>query len=189
MVAADLTAAQSIVVMKTDESKIHKLSPNLLMAVSGESGDCTQFSEFIAKNIQLYRMRNEYELSPTAAATYTRKNMADSLRSSSPYNVNLLVAGYDQKDGGAKLFFLDYLASCISVPYAGHGYGSFFAISAMDRYHKDDLSEHEGYELMKKCIREVQKRLIINLPNFSVSVVDQSGVRNLPNITVRDLLD
>ena len=28
------------------------------MAVSGESGDTTQFAEYIAKNIQLYKMRN-----------------------------------------------------------------------------------------------------------------------------------
>lgn len=51
------------------------------MAVSGESGDTTQFSEYIAKNIQLYKMRNGYELSPKEAAFYTRRNLADSLRS------------------------------------------------------------------------------------------------------------
>ena len=28
------------------------------MAVSGDSGDMVQFAEYIAKNIQLYRMRN-----------------------------------------------------------------------------------------------------------------------------------
>lgn len=51
------------------------------MAVSGESGDTTQFAEYIAKNIQLYKMRNTYELSPAEAAAFTRRNLADTLRS------------------------------------------------------------------------------------------------------------
>lgn len=51
------------------------------MAVMGESGDTTQFAEYIAKNIQLYKMRNGYELSPKAAANFTRRNLADALRS------------------------------------------------------------------------------------------------------------
>lgn len=98
IIAADMTSSQSIIVMKTgklfnsniilfyittisDENKLHKLSNKLVMAVSGESGDTTQFAEYIAKNIQLYKMRNTYELSPTEAANFTRRNLADTLRS------------------------------------------------------------------------------------------------------------
>lgn len=57
------------------------LSDNVLMLACGEVGDCLQFSEYIAKNIQLYKMRNGYELSPEAAANFTRRNLAESLRS------------------------------------------------------------------------------------------------------------
>lgn len=64
-----------------DEDKLHKISDKLVMAISGESGDTTQFAEYIAKNIQLYKMRNGYELSPNAAANFTRRNLADYLRS------------------------------------------------------------------------------------------------------------
>jgi 20S proteasome alpha/beta subunit len=38
IVAADTTAARSIVKMKIDEDKIKALSPHLLMAYSGEPG-------------------------------------------------------------------------------------------------------------------------------------------------------
>jgi 20S proteasome alpha/beta subunit len=64
-----------------DEDKLHKISNKLVMAICGESGDTTQFAEYIAKNIQLYKMRNGYELSPSAAANFTRRNLADYLRS------------------------------------------------------------------------------------------------------------
>ena len=53
----------------------------MLMSVVGESGDTTQYAEFIAKNIQLYKMQNGYELSPKASANFTRRNLADYLRS------------------------------------------------------------------------------------------------------------
>ncbi len=71
----------NINLISLDEDKMFKLSDNLLMAVVGEAGDTTQFAEYIEKNIQLYKMRNGYELSPSAAASFTRRNLADSLRS------------------------------------------------------------------------------------------------------------
>lgn len=64
-----------------DFDKMIPLSDRILMLVSGECGDCIQFSEYIAKNIQLYKMRNGYELSPDAAANFTRRDLAESLRS------------------------------------------------------------------------------------------------------------
>jgi len=115
MVAADQTNARSIMVMKSDQNKFFNLSENLVMAVSGESGDTNQFSEYIAKNIQLYKMRNGYELSPSAAANFTRRNLADYLRSRTPYSVNPLIAGFDKETGKAELYFMDYLASMIKV--------------------------------------------------------------------------
>ncbi len=81
LVASDATAAHSILVMKEDQEKTYKLSDNLLMSVTGESDDTTQFAEFVAKNVQLYKMRHSYELSPRAAVAFTRRNLADYLRS------------------------------------------------------------------------------------------------------------
>ncbi|XP_015606974.1 proteasome subunit beta type-2 [Cephus cinctus] len=186
LVAADMTNAQSIMVMKSDEQKIHKISNKLVMAVSGESGDTTQFSEYIGKNIQLYKMRNGYELSPKAAASFTRRNLADYLRTRTPYFVNLLMAGYDDETG-PELYFIDYLASSIKVPYAAHGYGGFFSLTILDRYHNLDLSEEQAYVLMKKCVREIHKRLIVNLPNFKVQKISKDGITELEPITAQNL--
>merc|ERR1719481_578873 len=157
------------------------------MAVSGESGDTNQFAEYIAKNIQLYKMRNGYELSPSAAANFTRRNLADYLRSRTPYSVNPLIAGYDKESEGCALYVLDYLASMVKAPYAAHGYGGFFTTALLDRHFRKDLTREEAYELMKDCVREIQKRLVINLPNFEVRIVDKNGVSNMPDISVKTL--
>lgn len=64
-----------------EENKLYKLSNKLVMSIAGEPGDTTQFAEYIAKNIQLYKMRNTYELSSKEAAHFTRRNLAEALRS------------------------------------------------------------------------------------------------------------
>ncbi|XP_071836332.1 proteasome subunit beta type-2-like [Apostichopus japonicus] len=181
LVASDMTAARSVFLLKHDQDKMFELSSKLLMLCVGEAGDTVQFAEYIQKNMQLYKIRNGYELSPKAAANFTRKNLADFLRSRTPYMVNMLLAGHDDQDGPS-LFYMDYLASLQQVPYAAHGYGSFFTMSVIDRLYKPGLSKDEAQSILQKCLDEVQRRFIINLPMFQVRIIDKDGVHQLPNL-------
>ena len=52
----------------------------------------------------------------------------------------------------------------------------------MDRHYKEDMSRQQAYALMIECVKEVHKRLIINLPNFAVVVVDKDGIHNMDTI-------
>lgn len=108
----------------------------MLIAAVGDAGDTVQFVEYISKNILLYKMRNGYELGPKAAAYFTRKNLADYLRTRYAYQVNMLVAGYDKTDG-PQLTFIDYLANTLSVSHGTHGYGGMFCGSILDKHHYD----------------------------------------------------
>lgn len=132
LLAADGTVTFSVMVVKQDESKITKLSDSLALAVCGEAGDTVLFAEFIAKNMQLYKMRNGFELSPTAAANYTRRTLADCLRSRNPYHVSLLLAGFDHVTNKPELYFIDHFGVMAKVPYGAHGYGAFFSPSILD---------------------------------------------------------
>lgn len=105
-----------------------------MIAAIGDAGDSLQFVEYISKNILLYKMRNGYELGPKAAAYFTRKNLADYLRTRYAYQVWLLVAGYDKTDG-PQLSFIDYLSNTLSVNHGAHGYGGMFCGSIFDKYH------------------------------------------------------
>jgi 20S proteasome subunit beta 4 len=84
-----------------------------------------QFAVYILANAQLYSMRNETDLSPSALAHFVRGELASSLRSRKPYNVNLLLGGVDPITHKPSLYWLDYLASLAPVPYAAHGYAQF----------------------------------------------------------------
>jgi proteasome subunit B (beta)-like protein len=89
-----------------------------------------QFAEYIQANAQLYSMRNETDLSPSAVAHFVRGELASSLRSRKPYNVNLLLGGVDPITHKPALYWMDYLASLAPVPYAAHGYAQYVSLPA-----------------------------------------------------------
>jgi 20S proteasome subunit beta 4 len=45
----------------------------------------------------------------------------------------------------------------------------------------------QGLELMRKCVGEIGKRLVVNLPRFKVRIVDKDGIRSLEDINTKDL--
>eukprot|EP00128_Syssomonas_multiformis_P017038 Colp12_sorted_trinity150504_noHs@4543 len=175
LLCADKNTARSICVMKTDSDKMFQLSKRMVMVSSGEPGDNVQFPEYIEKNIKLYEMKNGISMSTHAAANYTRGELASSLRSRDAYAVNLLLGGFDN-DVGPSLYWLDYLGALVKVPFAAHGYGSYFTLSVLDRHYKQGLSLEEGKEVLRKAISELQKRFMVNLPKFTVRVITAEGV-------------
>jgi len=180
ILAADRTASRSIVNFKHDEDKILQLDKNKLMAMAGPQGDRTAFGEYIQKNLHLYQFRTGLSLSTKAAASWTRTQLAEFLRSD-PYQVDSLIAGFDttlDKDAqGPQLFFMDYLASMHPVTKGCQGYVGHFLNAMLDRYWIKDLSEAEGIELIKKCIAEIHLRFFIAKPKFLVKIIDKNGIR------------
>lgn len=179
ILAADTTASHSIIKVKSDEDKIKALSPHLLMAYTGEPGDTVQFAEYIERNIRLYQIRNTYALRPASAASWIRRVVADSLRSRKPYAVNLLLGGYDTKTHTPHLYWIDHFGTLVSLPFAAHGYGNYFALGLLDRYHDPEATLEEGLATLKRCLDEVSKRLVVAPGNYKVKVVDKDGVREI----------
>ncbi|KAF7792236.1 hypothetical protein EIP86_003271 [Pleurotus ostreatoroseus] len=177
IVAADMSAAHSIIKVKTDVDKIKELSPHLLMSFSGEPGDTVQFAEYVERNLRLYHIRNTYPLQPPSAASWIRRSLADSLRSRHPYSVNLLLGGYDTRTYTPHLYWVDYLGTLAEVPFAAHGYGSYFALSLLDRYHDPEATVEEGLAVLRRCIDEVSKRLVVDPGKYLVKIVDKDGIR------------
>ncbi len=168
--------------MKQDQDKLFKLDKNVGIVVCGEAGDTVYFGEYVQKNIALYRIRNGYSLSIESTAHFTRNELAESLRRR-PFAVNLLLGGFDSNESKSYLYWMDYLGTLGTVPYGAQGYGSNFILGLLDRYHRSNMTEAEGVELLEKCIKEIQKRLIINLPSFSYYIIDSNGFSEKRTIT------
>jgi 20S proteasome subunit beta 4 len=52
-------------------------------------------------------------------------------------------------------------------------------IDLLYSYHNPKAELPEALDTLKRAIQEVQKRLIIGLPNWKVKIVDKDGVRDV----------
>lgn len=182
IIAADGSASRSIVVFKSDEDKIMKLDKTKLLGAVGPIGDRKEFSEFAQKNIHLRYLRNGFRMDTKAAAAWTRNELATALRRG-PYQVNLLMGGYDEGTGPS-LYFMDYMASMAQVPFGAHGYASNFVLSTLDRHWKKDMTLEEGKECLKLCLNIIRTRLLLNYKQFNIKIVGPDGITE---ITEEDL--
>uniref|UniRef100_A0A915HMN1 Proteasome subunit beta n=1 Tax=Romanomermis culicivorax TaxID=13658 RepID=A0A915HMN1_ROMCU len=190
LLAADKNAARGISVLSSDVNKFYKLTSKCSMVCVGEGGAADQFANYIQKNVHLYKMRNDYEMTAQAAAHFARKTVADGLRSrDGSYLVHFLVGGID---GGAQsvkpyLTYVDYLGSKYDAPYVLHGYGGYFCYSILDRLYRNDMTEEEAVKALKTCLSTLKTRFVINFPEFDAVIIDQNGTRKLGNIKTSDL--
>lgn len=153
-----------------------------------------QFAEYIQANIQLYSMRNDTDLGPSAVASFVRGELARSLRSRKPYTVNLLLGGMDPITKEPHLYWLDYLASLAPLPYAAHGYAQYvifplltsqseyrprpsiffadwspryYCLSILDKHHHPDIDFEQGLKILRMCTDELKRRLPIDFKGVS----------------------
>lgn len=179
ILATSKAVTRGISVLKDSDDKSRLLSPHTLMTFTGEAGDTVQFAEYIQANMQLYSIRENYELSPSAVSSYVRQELAKSIRSRKPYQVNVLIGGYDTKKEKPELYQIDYLGTKVDLPYAAHGHSGFYTFSLLDHHYRPDMTTTEGLELLKLCIAELQKRMPIDFKGVIVKIVDKDGVREV----------
>ena len=124
-------------------------------------------------------MRNDTDLSPAATASFIRTELAKSLRSRRPYTVNMILGGYDVIHDKPQLYWIDYLASAASVPYAAHGYAQYYCLSTLDKHHHPDISFDQGMKILRMCTQELKRRLPIDFKGVIVKVITKDGVREV----------
>jgi len=177
ILAADQINARSILTYQSNLDKVVQLSSHSAMGVAGPNSDLVNFSEYISKNFALYQLSNDgIQLSTAAQANFCRNELATALRKG-PYQVNILLGGYDKKTSSGSLYWMDYMAALTKLKYGAQGYASNFCLSIMDRDYKEGLTEEEAVQIVEKCIKELQVRFLLNQSNFLIKAIDKDGVR------------
>lgn len=75
------------------------------------------------------------------------------------------------------LYWIDYLAACVPLPYAAHGYASYYVLSLLDRHHRPGMTLEEGLELTKLCVEEIKRRIPLDFKGIQIKIVDKNGIR------------
>lgn len=178
IIAASKAAMRGASILKATDDKTRILNKNNLMAFSGEPGDTIKFAEYIQASIQLYSMQNSTDLSPAAVAHFARNELAKSLRSKKPYNVNVLLGGFDKITNKPSLYWMDYLGSLASLPYAAHGYSQYYCLSILDKHHQPDMNLEDGLKLLGLCTDELKRRLPIDFKGVYVKIITKDGIKD-----------
>jgi 20S proteasome subunit beta 4 len=176
IIAADQNTGRSILVYQNNVDKIKVLTSHSFMGVSGPNADAVKFTEYVSKNINLYELANDgTKLSTHAQANFARGELATALRKG-PYQVNILLGGYDEKSG-ASLYFLDYMGTLHKLPHAAQGHAAYFCSSIFDKEYTKNLTEEGAMKIIESCINEIHTRFLIAQPNFIIKKVDKDGVK------------
>ncbi len=177
LLAADQAVNRSITVFQRDHDKIAVFEPNKIAACAGPVGDRTHFTEYIAKNIQLYSLRTGVDLSTHATAEFTRGQLAEAIRKG-PYEVNLLLGGFDEKSG-AELYYLDYMGAMHKIQHGAQGYSAYYALSMFDKMYKPELTLDEAKEIIKAIVKELDTRFPMQFGPMKCKVADKDGIREI----------
>ncbi|VBB26926.1 unnamed protein product [Acanthocheilonema viteae] len=174
--------AHGAIVVTDDEEKKFTLGDKLVMICIGEDGDVAQFGDWCKRNVQLYKLRYGYEMSPRASHHWIRRSIAEALRTQDYYAVDTLIGGYDSTENKAFLGSVDYLGNDIADQTKHIGMVSLYVTNVL--FDHKDMTEAEGIDLLNKCLYESKRRFIVNLPSFGVMVIDKNGMRQLENIKI-----
>jgi 20S proteasome subunit beta 4 len=178
IMASDSTmAAHGILVFKQGVDKITELDSHKIMVGAGVAADNAAFAEYIQKNMKLYELNEDVKLDTPAAAAFIRNELARALRKG-PYQTNLLLAGFDDKEGPS-LHWIDYMGNASKLPFGAHGFAGKLIISIFDREWKHNMNLEQGLEICRKCIHELRTRFVIAQPSWVFKVVDKDGVRRV----------
>ena len=59
----------------------------------------------------------------------------------------------------------------------------------MDRMHSTSQKQEQSIEQLHQCIREINKRLILNMSSFNIYIITRDGIRSDVVVTKDILLD
>ena len=81
ILCSDMTSVRSILAYNHDEDKIAQLDDHQLIACAGDNSSRVAFTEYVARNLSLVKMRSGRALSNVAAANFIRNQLAQAIRS------------------------------------------------------------------------------------------------------------
>ncbi|EDW87416.1 probable proteasome subunit beta type-2 [Drosophila yakuba] len=186
LLASDTMKAKSVMWLDDEKTKTHRITDYCMMSTIGDGGDCLQFSDFILRNMDLYKVTNGYDLTVRGAVHFIRSNLSAYLRCNMKYQVALLVGGFDSTTG-PELHYIDQFGNSVPIRYGGHGAGINFCTPIFEEFYTSHMDSQAAYDVIKKCVIELYKRFVINLRNFDLFLISKEGITKMTPINQESL--
>lgn len=147
ILGADTRATAGDEVADKNCEKIHYLAPNIYCCGAGTAADTEKTTELISSQLELLRMNTKVQSRVVSACALLRRML---FRYQGHIGAALVLGGVDVT--GPHLFQIYPHGSTASLPYVTMGSGSLAAMAVFETDWKDDMTEEEGVELVKRAI-------------------------------------
>ena len=182
ILASETTVNRSIFKLKKLSNKTLQLDSHSLMALAGDIADRDHFGSYIKRNVEFFKFKsNGQKSSVRRSAQFVRTELAKSLRKGMK-QVSPLIVGFDDRKK-AQIYWMDYLGTIADVDYGVHGYAAYFLSSVLASNWRNQMSQEEGLELARTCIKTLKARLILDMEGFDIWIVDEKGVAKMDHWT------
>ncbi|KAH8267491.1 hypothetical protein KR018_008076 [Drosophila ironensis] len=186
MMAADTMHIKAAFIIADKNKKIHQVTSNSVMGVVGDGKSAVQFTKYILRSLRLYKISNRYDLRTKNAVHFIRKILASYAHANPLFRVAIFVAGFEPTTG-PELYYLTLPGTSLEMPYGGHGLGAIFCVPILAQHYNANLNQEGVYKVFEQCVSELHKRLVINLRNFAVYVIDKRGVTEMECINLNNI--
>jgi proteasome beta subunit len=176
VLAADTRASAGLFIADRHVMKIQKVDRHLGMTMAGGVADAQNVVDIMRYNANIYRLSNK-ELMPVKSAARLCSNVLFNQRYF-PYYVQILVAGYDDKEGG-QIYNIDLFGSMTSEKFISTGSGSPVAYGYLESGFKEGLGVNDAYKVAIRAIAAAIRRNAGTGDGINVVIIDKDGYREL----------
>jgi proteasome beta subunit len=184
ILASDTRVTMGYFVAHKKGKKIYKIDNHLAMTISGVVADAQRTVDILTANAQLYRINYGRPI-PIKSAARLVSNLLFSVRMA-PLIAQVLVGGVD--DTGSHVFSLDPLGSLTEEKCVATGSGSPIAYGVLEDKYKENMKMRNLIPIVVRAVDSAMKRDAASGNSFDVSIIDETGYRELNNEEKRKIL-
>ncbi len=170
VLAADRRATSGYYVAHKRTRKIIPITDRMAMTTAGLVADAQVLADWLRLHIEYHERTAKRRMTVRAAAEY----LSAILHSAKfyPYIVQLLLGGYDT---APRLYNIDWYGAVTEERYVATGSGSPTAIGVLEDGYREDLTEQEAVDLVKRAVFSSIRRDAFTGNGIDVVVIDASG--------------
>ena len=184
ILASDTRVTMGFFVAHKKGKKIYKIDNHLAMTISGVVADAQRTVDILTANAQLYKINNGRPI-PIKSAARLVSNVLSSVRMA-PLIAQVLVGGVDNT--GSHIFALDPLGSLTEEKCVATGSGSPVAYGILEDKYKEDMKIKNLLPIVVHAVDAAMKRDAASGDSFDVSIIDETGYRELGTEEKRKIL-
>lgn len=176
MMAADTLGSYGSTKRYKSVCRIKEVGTNVMLGASGELSDFQHIQKLLDElTTEDFMMDDGAVLSPQEIFSYLQRVMYNRRNDFDPLWNSLVLAGVDRK-GVPFLGAVGMIGQAYTDSHIATGFGNALARPLFRSHQKDDMSEAEAEELLKKALKVCYYRDKNSINKFQLAKVTQAGV-------------